>query len=354
MKYKKKIDRVLIKSDYTLRFAIQRMNKFGLKSLVVVDKNDNFIGVLSNGDIRRAISRKIRIDTKLIKLCNKKAIYFYEDNLKLIKAKKLIIRKDIDLLPILNKSKKIIKIIFEKDFTKKNKIKINKKKIPLVNVMIMSGGKGTRLQPYTSVLPKPLLPYKGKPLIEHVIKNFMKYKIKNFTCSLHYQSHLIKAFFKERKLPINLNYLEEKKPLGTAGSLKMLKGMNRNFIVTNCDTLINYDLNKILKFHKKNSNDLTVICAKMPIQIPYGVCEIDSKNVLNKINEKPKNVYLASVGTYMLNSKLISLIPKKDTVYNMTDLINDAKIRQKKVGVFVIPKKSWLDLGTIKSLTISK
>ena len=220
----------------------------------------------------------------------------------------------------------------------------------------MAGGIGSRLLPYTKTCPKPMLPLHGdKPILEEIIKQAKFNGFENIYISVNYLKEQIINYFKDgQEFGVQIDYLIEKKPLGTAGSLKMLKGTNRNLIVTNCDTLINFDLNKILKFHKKNSNDLTVICAKIPIQIPYGVCEVDSKNVLNKINEKPKNVYLASVGTYMLNSKLISLIPKKDTVYNMTDLINDAKIRQKKVGVFVIPKKSWLDLGTIKSLTISK
>ena len=168
---------------------------------------------------------------------------------------------------------------------------------------------------------------------------------------MNYKSYLIKAFFKEKKLPINLKYIEEKKPLGTAGSLKMLKNKTKDILVTNSDTILNCDLNKILKYHKKASNDLTIICAKLPIQIPYGVVETRKKNIFKKINEKPKNSYLANVGTYLINSKLISLIPKKDKIYNMTDLISDAKKNKKKLGVFKIPQKSWLDLGNLKNFS---
>ncbi len=346
----KKIKNLCVSKNNTLKTAINRMNKFGHKSLVVADNKLSLLGVLSDGDIRRALIRKKKLSSKIGSLYNKKSIFFLDKKFNRSKIKKIFQKKKIDLIPIVDTNKKIRNILFERDLNNKKKI-IIKKKFPPINVMIMAGGKGTRLRPFTGVLPKPLLLYKGTPIIEHVIKSFLRYKIINFICSLNYKSYLIKAFFKEKKLPINLKYIEEKKPLGTAGSLKMLKNKTKDILVTNSDTILNCDLNKILKYHKKASNDLTIICAKLPIQIPYGVVETRKKNIFKKINEKPKNSYLANVGTYLINSKLISLIPKKDKIYNMTDLISDAKKNKKKLGVFKIPQKSWLDLGNLKNFS---
>ncbi len=350
MNIQKKIKHLCIFKSTTLNSAVKKMNKFGYKSLVVVDSSFLFLGVLSNGDIRRALIKKKKLNSNINSIYNKKSVYLFENKFKKGQIKNIFLKKNIDLIPVVDSQKKLRNILFEKDLISRKK-KLIKKKLPPINVMIMAGGKGTRLRPFTSILPKPLLFYKGMPIIEHVIKNFLKYKISNFICSLNYKSYLIKAFFKEKKLPINLKYVEENKPLGTAGSLKLMRNKTRDILITNCDTILNCDLNKILKYHKRETNDLTIICAKIPFQIPYGVVETEKVNILKKINEKPKNSYLVNVGTYLLKSKLISLIPKKDKVYNMTDLISDAKINKKKVGIFIIPRKSWLDLGNLKNLS---
>ena len=214
----------------------------------------------------------------------------------------------------------------------------------------MSGGKGTRLKPFTDVLPKPLMPFKGKTLIEHIVNNFLNYEINEFIFSINYKSHLIKAFFKELNPSYSLKYIEETIPLGTAGSLKMLKKAGfKYFFVSNCDTIIHVDLYDLYKFHRLNKNDITIVISNKKIKIPYGICKINKDKIFESIVEKPELNYNVNTGFYLINSNVVNLVPKKDRTYHFTDLINRAKKLKRKIGVYLTNDKNWLDLGSEKN-----
>ena len=224
--------------------------------------------------------------------------------------------EDFPYIPIINKNNKLVNIIDSKSFGEK----IIEKTINLP-VVIMAGGKGTRLQPSTFILPKPLIPLQGKAIIEHIIVEFKKYGIQNFYVSINYKSTLIKAFFSELNLDCKIKFINEKKPLGTAGSLKLLeKNKIENFIVINCDTIIKADFSELLKFHKQSKNDISVIGAVKRLEIPYGVCEIGKNQKIKKIDEKPKIDFLANTGCYLVKKKILKLIPK-NRYFDFTDLI---------------------------------
>ncbi len=215
----------------------------------------------------------------------------------------------------------------------------------------MSGGKGTRLKPFTNVLPKPLLPYKGKTFLENIIQLFINYKLKDFIISINYKSHLIKAFFKELNPKYNLEYIEEKKPLGTAGSLSLIKRKKfKYFFVSNCDTIIKTNLFKLFKYFKKNHCDLTIVAAKQRLKIPYGVCTTKKNKTLKEIVEKPEVKFEVNTGFYLISSSLLKLVPKSKNLYHITDLIEKAQKLKKKVGVYKISNNSWYDLGSFSSL----
>ena len=351
MKRNKKIKNTLINLNKNLSEALTKMNRFGNKSLIVVDKQNKYLGIISDGDIRKSLLKRKNIFFKVRDIYKNKTTFFYENSFNLNNIKKKFLQKKFDLIPILNLNNEVSKIYSLKEM---NFININKKKknksINNTNVIIMSGGKGTRLRPYTNILPKPLIPFKDKTLIEHVLKSFIQHKIKNFIFSINYKSELIKAYFKEKKLPIKIGYLEEKKPLGTAGSLKYLKKNKfKNHFIANCDTIIKTDFEKIYRSHIRYKNDITIICVKITQNIPYGVCAIDNSMQLKSFIEKPKNKFIVNTGLYLLNNKILKIIPSADKIFHMTDLILLAKNKNKKIGVFLIKEKEWKDLGNIQN-----
>ena len=326
----------------TIEFAMQRQQLTNIKCLIVVDKKDNFIGTLSDGDIRNAILKNKKLTIKVDNILNRKPCFFYENNYQLDKIKKIIINKDLPYIPIINKKNKLIDIIDSKSFGKK----VIQKKIDLP-VVIMAGGKGTRLLPSTHILPKPLIPIQGKAIIEHIINEFTNYGIQEYYVSINYKSLIVKAFFSELNIECKIKYLNEKKSLGTAGSLQLLKKNKKdNFIVINCDTIIKTDFNEFIKFHKKNKNDISIISSMNKLEIPYGVCEIDRNQKLKKIDEKPKINFLANTGCYLINRKAIKLIPK-NKYFDFTDLVTLAVKKRYKVGVYPIDRNEWIDAGSL-------
>ena len=190
-----------------------------IKCLVVVNKKKLFLGTLSDGDVRKAILIKnATIDTSIKKFYNQNAKFFFEKEFTPNQVKKLLISKRYNIIPIVNKKNVITDILLLRDLfnNKKNKRKLN------VPVVIMAGGRGTRMEPFTKILPKPLIPIHEKPLIEHIIEKFTSAGISKFYMSVNYKSHILKAFFKELQGEHKIKFINENEPLGTAGSLRSL------------------------------------------------------------------------------------------------------------------------------------
>ena len=195
------------------------------------------------------------------------------------------------------------------------------------------------------ILPKPLIPVKDKTIIEKIIENFTKFGAKKFIISINYKSKIIKSFFDELNPNFEYEFIEERKPLGTAGSLNFLKSkIKKTYFITNCDTLINFDYSEVYNYHKKNSNDITVVVSTKKFVVPYGSCKISKKGLLENIKEKPSQHLLVNTGMYVVNNQLFNLI-KKNKFINFTDFISLAKKNKKKIGVFPVSDQSWLDLG---------
>ena len=209
----------------------------------------------------------------------------------------------------------------------------------------MAGGKGVRLKPFTNYFPKPLTPVNDKTATETIIDAFSEYGIKKFFISLNYKKNLIKSYLKENKIP-NLHFLEEKKELGTAGPISMLKGkIKSDFFVINCDTIVSLNLEKFYDFHKKNNFKISLVAASKKFTLAYGSCKIKRKNgELKVIEEKPSMNYLANIGLYLLKPEITKIIPKNKS-FEMDTLIKKVKKSGGRVGVFPINAESWKDIG---------
>ncbi len=344
------LKKYLINKEKKIKDALKLIDKNGEKTCLVVDQNKKLFGSLTDGDIRRKILRKGKsINEKIHKFCNRQTIFIEEGNVNKKKIKQIFLNKKIEILPLINKNEKITKIILKTDIFKRSKRKkFNKNSLSKIKVVVMAGGKGQRLDPITRIFPKPLVPIKDKTALENIIDSFSKFGVKKFFFVVNHKADLIKAYFKNKNLlGTRIQYLNETKPLGTAGGLEKLRGkIKGNFVVSNCDVIFDFNFNKLIKTHVNKKNDLTLVTSNQTSILPYGVCKINSQNELMKIHEKPKYKHLITTGLYILNSSVLNLIPKNKFL-DMNQLIEISKNNKKRIGIFKISQKSWQDIGQL-------
>ena len=288
------IKNIFITENTNIHQAMQKLQKTGEKCLIVVSKQNKLLGTINDGDIRRAILNRISTSKSIKNIYEKNCIYIENKKNEFNKLKKIMITKKVDLIPIINKNKVVV------DYATSKKIDQNKKVKDInLEVIIMAGGRGTRLKPFTYILPKPLIPVKDKTVIEKIIENFTKFGAKKFIISINYKSKIIKSFFDELQPNYKYKFIEEKKPLGTAGSLFFLKSkIKKDYFLTNCDTLNNFNYGDVYDFHKKNKNHITVVVSTKKFIVPYGSCKITKSGLLDSIKEKPSQHLLINTGMY--------------------------------------------------------
>jgi dTDP-glucose pyrophosphorylase len=329
---------LLISNKTKIKDAFKKISSGGQKCLVVSNKLGILEGTISDGDLRKSIINKKKLNQSILNIYNKDPFYVTK-NFNNESIKKIFIKKKYDLIPVVDKKKKILDVLtWEKIFKNKKKIK----KLKNI-VIIMAGGEGTRLDPFTRVLPKPLIPIKNKTIIEHILDEFKKNGLNNFYVSINYKGSILKSFLEEFKTSNKIKYLEEKKPLGTIGALKLLREKtNEPILIANCDSLVKANYYDLINFHKKNSYDLTIIVSAKEYSIPYGTCVING-NLLEKIIEKPKFNFFTNTGMYIISKELIKLVPSRKI--GAIEFINICKQRKKKIGVFPIDDSLWVDIG---------
>ena len=334
----KKFELIVIFPESTIKQSMKKINQNGVGSLIVINKKFNVLGVLTDGDIRRAIFADKKIDESIKGIYSKKIIKYQESKFNIEKLEKKSLEKNLNIIPILKKNKLVDFYSIKSKTQNKNSVK----------TVIMAGGLGTRMKPFTDVFPKPMLPINNQTMIEIVINQFKKYGLSNFIFTINYKSDLLSTYLKTLSSQINVKYkiLKENKRLGTAGSLKFLKKkLKKDFFVTNCDTILKANLNDIYQFHVKNRNDITIIAAVKNETIPYGVLKVSKNQIFSKIFEKPKNSYIINTGVYVFNPAILNLIPKKNEIFDMNQLISISKIKKKKIKVYLIDGDLWHDVG---------
>lgn len=336
MQIKEINDYTLVEHSASINEVIEKMNNSSYKILFVVDTN-KLVGTITDGDIRRCIYDKknniSELNASEIMNTNPKYILFDEYN-KL--SNKDIMNFNVEYLPILNQNLEILKVV---------RIPINFQELKRLKtvVVIMAGGKGTRLYPLTKVIPKPLVPFKDKTIIEQIMEQFINSGFDEFILSVNYKKELIKNYFSE--LDYNINFIEERDFLGTAGSISYLRlyDIKKPFFVANCDVLINIDYSQALEYHLKEQADITIISANENIDMAYGVLRIDENNNLIEIEEKPNYKFNINTGIYILNPDIINLI-EFDEKIDMPELLKRAKDKNKKIKVY-LSKAQMIDIG---------
>ncbi|MDE0582104.1 sugar phosphate nucleotidyltransferase [Planococcus sp. A6] len=335
------IKEFLIDDKTTMLKAMEQLDQVA-KKVLFVTRNNCFVGAITDGDIRRWILKKGSLDAKVLDIANYKPKFVYQKDQNI--AKEIMKKYGVEALPVLNDSGEIISIILW------NSEEINEKKRLNVPVVIMAGGLGTRLYPYTKILPKPLIPIGEIPIIEHIMNRLYDNGSEKFHLIVNHKKNMIKAYFNENNNKYEVNYEDEEIPLGTGGGLSLLKGkINSTFILTNCDILIEEDYEKIFSYHKKEKNLITMVCSLKNIKIPYGVVEINELGEIDKMKEKPEISFFTNTGMYIVEPSIIDEM-EHDMYIGFPDIIEGYKKKGYKIGVYPISEHAWLDMGQIDEM----
>lgn len=338
------LDKYILSLDCSLMQAMVAMDAAGEGFMAVCAESRELLGVLTDGDVRRALLRGVNLQTSITEVYNKTFIQVEKENATDLLVKELFEKTPAQQIPICDHGI-LTDIIFEGRFLLGNQTVSSPQIEGAVPVVIMAGGEGTRMAPFTHVLPKPLIPIGNRTMIEMIMDEYAKFGLSEFYVSLNHKSRIIKAYFEEHPNRNNISFVEESLPLGTAGALKLLEDkITTPFFVSNCDVLIHANYSEVYEFHRMGGYDLTIVASLQHHTIPYGVCEIDQNGALKNIEEKPCYDFLVNTGMYLLNPSTLELIPKGE-FYHITYLIKQLMESGGKVGVFSVPEKSYIDVG---------
>lgn len=332
--------------DITIVEAMKKIDLNSYQVLFVVDDKGCLMGSVSDGDIRRGLIKKGQLDQKIAELMNTKTQYIREGETWDENYWKEHV--GISVVPVVDSNKVII------DFKRKLKRNIisegQKKYLKDVPVVIMAGGKGTRLYPFTRILPKPLIPVGDTPILERIFNRYAAYGIDHFYLTVNYKKNIIKSYFDDLDKAYELKYVEEDQPLGTAGSLRLITdSLVRPVIVANCDILIDADYADIYRYHTESKSDVTIVSALKQIQVPYGVLHPGENGIISSMEEKPSMSYFINTGMYVVNPECLEAIPPNQ-MYHMTDLVDELMKQGKKVSMYPISEDSFLDMGEFEEM----
>lgn len=339
------LENFLISADSSIRKAVEQLERYRCKTIYAV-KNFKLIASISDGDVRRFSLKNGNMEEGLQQIGNYSPKAFYENELE--EAKKVFEKTDMQSIPILNLNDEIVYVLL------RNEIKIREQKKLQIPVVIMAGGKGSRLYPYTKILPKALIPIGEMPITEHIINRFAECGCNHFYLVLNHKKNMVKSYFDNIKKEYSLSYVDEEIPLGTGGGLSLLKGlMKEDIAISNCDILIDADYSKIYEFHKNNQNFITIIATEKCIKIPYGVIRVDEDSLYSGVIEKPEHRYIINTGFYIVNALVVEEM-EEDKEASFPDIIDNYYKQGKKIGIYKISEKAFMDMGQLEELESMK
>lgn len=333
----------IVKINTPIKIAIERLNKVGIKIALVLDENFRLLGTISDGDFRRGMLSGLTLEDTVEKIMNKNPRTVNEGTSRL-EILKLMNDTKILQIPIVDRNNFVIGLHLWDDISVQAKYS---------NIMvIMAGGKGSRLHPQTENRPKPMLLVAGIPILEHIIKRARSQGFNHFIIAINYLGQIIEDYFKDgHKFGVKIEYLHEDVPLGTAGALSLLSHKpERAFIVTNGDVITDINYSDFLEYHTVQNAAATVAVHTHEFQIPYGVVQINGLEV-ESYEEKPIVSSLINAGVYALDPDILDLItePKFRDMPELLDISRDLK---KKVIVYPL-HESWIDIGRPIDLEIA-
>lgn len=326
--------------------ALKKIDENALGVLFIVDSGKKLIGALSDGDIRRWLIKTGDLKASAAQAMNKNPKYVLEKAEE--DSTRLMEENCITAIPVVDEQMHVVKVVDNKNKTKKTYL--TSKRLQSVPVVMMAGGMGTRLYPYTKILPKPLIPVGDKPIAEIIIESFCEYGCNEYYLIVNHKKNMIKAYFGELDTEYNVHFVDEDVPLGTGGGVSLLKGLiNDTFILTNCDNIVEDDYSRIYEYHKEHKNLITMICSLKNFSIPYGVVNLANEGSIKSMEEKPTFSFFTNTGCYIVEPEVINDIPER-TFMGFPDMIEKYRSEGKNVGVYPISENTWLDMGEMDAL----
>lgn len=331
----------VISPSVSLLDAMKQMDNVKVKTLFVLS-GEHFEGIITLGDIQRAIINNIPLKEPVCHILSRNKVYGYKtESGDEIREKMRLMRAEV--MPILNENEELVDVWFWNDlFTK---VEITEREPINLPVVIMAGGKGTRLKPITNVIPKPLVPIGDKTILETILDQFESIGCRKFYMSVNYKANMIKYYLSQLDHHYQIDFFQEERPLGTIGSVSLLKGkIATPFFVTNCDSINEQDYRDVYDYHIENQNDLTIVTMVKSVRIPYGVIETGENGLMTSISEKPELTFQVNTGVYILNPGCIDEIPDGE-FFHITQLMEKIKARGGRIGCFPVSEHSWKDMG---------
>lgn len=326
---------LMVTPNKSIREAIVAIDKVGMGLALVVNDDNKLLGIVTDGDIRRAILKNMSLETVVKEIMNTDYTFVTKQYSSVL-VENLFYIKPIKQIPVLDDNMRVMDIItYDELYIKPLKENY---------VLIMAGGLGTRLMPLTYDMPKPMLKVGAKPILETIIEQLKSYGYVNILLSVNYKSEVIKNYFQDgTAFGVNINYIEEKNRMGTGGAIKLAeKYLQCPFFVINGDILTKLNFESFMEYHNSHKNCITIASRKHELQIPYGVIEVNDHKVVN-LKEKPVYHYFINGGLYCLEPETINYIPKEE-FFDITSLISILLKENKNIGSFPI-REYWMDIG---------
>ena len=337
---KKELQKFIGNGNLTLAEAMQKIDANTSGILFLVDSAAKLIGCITDGDIRRFLLAGGKLDAPVMKAANRNPKFAFSEE----EALQLYHKKNYIVIPIVDIEKHVTNLYNGEENITKERAALS------IPVVINAGGRGTRLDPFTRVLPKPLIPVGDLPIIEHIMKEFQSYSCEQFHIIVNYKKELMKAYFTESENKYDISWYDEEMPLGTGGGLSLLRGrLNETFFFTNCDNLLQANYERMLEFHRENGNVITMVCAYKNFSIPYGVIEMGVNGKIESMKEKPLVSFLTNTGIYIVEPEVLDDI-EDNVAIGFPDVVDRQRQKGRKVAVFPVSESEWMDMGQLDEL----
>ena len=338
---KREFNDYIITGSETVGEALLKLES-GWYKILFVAPGGLLRGVVTDGNIRRFLLAGGSMESCVTEAANKDPVSvsgFHEG-----RARELLSEKQITCVPMTDAAGRIHALVFADETLH------SAEKLVSSPVIMMAGGLGTRLMPYTEILPKPLIPVGGVTITEQIIKRFRKFGCSEFSLVVNYKRNLIKSYFSEVEAGRGLEFVDEDEPLGTGGGLAFFKSrFDKPVFITNCDSVVEADYAELLRFHNDTDSLVTMVCAKKCIEIPYGVVEADERGEVTSLKEKPSYELLTNTGLYVVSPEFIELVPN-NRYTPMTELIGFVREMGRRVSAFTIDEECFIDIGQLDDL----
>ena len=333
----------IVYGEGNIKKVISAIDKGGIRIALVIDNQNKLLGTISDGDIRRGLLRGLTLDSSYLEVMTKNCITATDLTSKR-EITKMMRENAISQIPIITNKREFLGLEIFEDILPKSS------EFHLPNVaLLMAGGRGERLRPITDNCPKPLLPINDKPILEIILEQCIDAGIRNFYISVHYLAEKIMKYFGNgSKWDVDIKYIREEFPMGTAGALKLLpKNITQSIILINGDVLTKTNFQNVLNYHLKNKAEITICAREQILSSPYGVIKVEGINFKSMV-EKPSFSQLVNAGIYVLNPSIINLFEEKKFL-DMPELINISKELKQKIIVYPV-HEYWLDIGKPEAL----